>query len=50
MDLTTTYLGLSLKGPLIASASPLTGYEPIREISRRTGVSRNTIRNTFGPM
>jgi dihydroorotate dehydrogenase (fumarate) len=24
MDLTTTYLGLSLKNPLVASASPLT--------------------------
>ena len=25
VDLTTTYLGLKLKNPLIASASPLTG-------------------------
>jgi dihydroorotate dehydrogenase (fumarate) len=24
MDLTTTYIGLSLKNPLVASASPLT--------------------------
>ena len=33
MDLTTTYLGLSLKSPLVASSSPLTGdFDSLRRL------------------
>ena len=43
-DLSTTYLGMKLKNPLVASAGPLTGnIEALRQLTERSGSGRDAI-------
>lgn len=47
VDLRTTYLGLELRNPLVASASPLTGYLPILRQLEEAGVAAVVMPSLF---
>jgi len=47
VDLSTTYLGLSLKSPLVASASPLTGRLETLELLQDAGIAAAVLPSLF---